>query len=155
PIAAVLSHLVHFGMELALVFSFMLVFPDAYHLNASLVGLPILTLLVLVIAAGAALATAGLHVKYRDVHYVVTSLFTVGFWATPILYPLDMAPAPLRAVIRLNPLTGVIEGARAIILRGVFPSALDLVPAAVTGVTLFLLGCAIFRRQNLHVADYL
>ena len=65
-----------------------------------------------------------------------------------------MAPPALQPILRLNPLAGVIEGAREIIMKGEWPSATNLVPSTVTAVALFLLGCLVFRRQNLKVTDY-
>jgi lipopolysaccharide transport system permease protein len=154
PIAAVLSHLIHLGMDLVLVFAFYLFFPNAYRFNATLVALPLIVGAMLVFLVGAALLTSGLFVKYRDLHYIVTSLFTVGFWATPIIYPLTMAPPSLQALIRLNPMTGIVEGARAVLMRGEWPAAHDLVPTLLVGSALFAIGCAVFRRQNRVVADF-
>jgi len=154
PVAAVFSHLIHLGMELVLVFAFYVLFPSAYHINATLLALPVLIAALLIVLVGGALLLSGLFVKYRDLHYIVTSLFTVGFWATPIIYPLTMAPPRFRALIRMNPMTGIIEGARAVLMRGEWPSASDLVPPLVGGAVLFVVGCVVFRRQNRVVADF-
>jgi ABC-type polysaccharide/polyol phosphate export permease len=154
PIATTFSHLIHFGMEMGLVFAFFFVFPDAYHFNITLLALPLLVVLLLVILIGIGLMTSTLHVKYRDLYYMVTSLITVGFWGTPVLFSTAMAPGWIRPLLRLNPLAGAIEGARDIIMNGQWPKAEYLVPAAVIGVILFFVGCAVFRRQDLEMADY-
>jgi ABC-2 type transport system permease protein len=154
PVAAVCSHLIHFGMEMLLVFAFFLIYPEAYHFNASLLALPFLALFLVVINVGIGLTTCGLNVRYRDVYYLVTSVLTMGFWITPILYSTDMAPPWLRPILRLNPIGGVIEGARDVIMHGIWPRTEYVLPALVTAVTLFFIGCAVFRRQNLHIADY-
>jgi lipopolysaccharide transport system permease protein len=154
PVAAVLSHLIHLGMELVVVFAFYFFYPDAYHFNGTLAALPLLVLVTLVVLIGAGLLTSGLYVVFRDTHYLLTSFFTVAFWATPILYPLSMVPPSLQPLVRLNPMTGVIEGARSILMRGEWPHLADLLPAALVAVVLFVTGCAVFRRQNLKVADY-
>jgi ABC-type polysaccharide/polyol phosphate export permease len=93
-------------------------------------------------------------VRYRDVYYLVTSVLTMGFWATPIVYPTDMAPAWLQPLLRLNPIGGVMEGARDVLMRGQWPRVEYTLPAVATGLVLFILGCIVFRRQNLHIADY-
>jgi ABC-type polysaccharide/polyol phosphate export permease len=154
PIAAALSHVIHLGMELGLVFAFFFVFPDAYHFNVTLLALPLLLALLLVILIGVGLMTSTLHVKFRDLYYMVTSLITVGFWGTPILFTTEMAPPWARVLFRLNPLAGVIEGSRDIIMKGQWPQLAYIVPAAIMGVVLFFLGCVVFRRQELEMADY-
>lgn len=154
PIATTLSHLIHFGMEMGLVFAFFFVFPSSYHFNATLLALPLIVALLIVILIGAGFMTSTLHVKYRDLYYMVTSLITVGFWCTPVLYSTAMAPAWIRPILRLNPVGGAIEGARDVIMNGQWPKAEYLVPAAVIGFVLFFAGCAVFRRQDLEMADY-
>jgi len=154
PVAAVFSHLLHFAMELALVFAFFLIYPEAYRFNGALLALPALVLLLVVINIGVGLFTCGLNVRYRDVYYLVTSVLTMGFWVTPIIYPTAMAPAWLQPLLRLNPIGGVIEGARDVIMKGEWPRAEYLLPSLGTGLVLFIVGCAVFRRQNIYIADY-
>jgi homopolymeric O-antigen transport system permease protein len=154
PVATVFSNLIPFGLELFLVFAFFPVFPSAYHLNETLVALPLIVLLFLVLLVGAGLMTSALNARYRDVFYLVTSVLTVGFWATPVLYSTEMAPPWLRPFLRLNPIACVIEGARDIIMRGQWPSATYLGAATLEAVVVFVIGASIFRRQARHVADY-
>jgi lipopolysaccharide transport system permease protein len=98
--------------------------------------------------------TSALNARYRDVYYLVTSVLTVGFWATPILYSTEMAPPWLRPLLRLNPIGCVIESARDIIMRGQWPSPTYIGTAALEAVAVFVIGASIFRRQARHVADY-
>ncbi len=154
PISAVLSHLINLAMEFVLVFGFYLAFPGAYTFSVKLIALPALVLLVVFICIGVGLMTSCLNVRYRDVFYIVTSVITMGFWVSPILYSTSMAPPWLAAILRLNPLAGVMEGARDVIMLGQWPNPAYLVPGLVAAVVLFLMGCFIFNRQNLKLADY-
>jgi lipopolysaccharide transport system permease protein len=65
----------------------------------------------LVLAFGAALSA--LHVYSRDVRYVVQAVMTVGFYVTPVIYPLQAAPHGLRTVLALVPSAGPVELFRA------------------------------------------
>lgn len=154
PVASILSQLIHFAMESVLILAFFFFFPSAYNLNATLLALPLLVLLLMMMLVGTVFITSALHTRYRDLHYIVSSVLTVGFWLTPILYSTSMAPERLRPLLRLNPMGGIIESAREIIMEGRLPSIDLLVPAIVAAVVLFLTGCAVFRRENVHVADY-
>lgn len=154
PIAAVLSHLIHLGMEIVLLFLFYFVFPHAYRFNASLLALPLLVLIETILLVGLALITSTLNVKYRDLYYLVTSLITVGFWGTPIIYSSEMAPPWAASFLKWNPLAGIIEGARAVVMRGEWPSAAQLLPATAVAVLTFIVGSLVFHSQNVDISDF-
>jgi ABC-type polysaccharide/polyol phosphate export permease len=155
PVSTVLSNFIPLAMELFLVFGFFFLFPGAYHFGAALLALPLLAFLLILMLIGVGFITSVLNVKYRDLYYLVTSVVAVAFWGTPVLYSTAMAPGWLRPLLRLNPVGGIIEGARDVIMHGEWPSAEYVLPAAVTGVIVFIVGCVVFRRQNLEIADYL
>ncbi|MGZ6801707.1 MAG: ABC transporter permease [Nocardioidaceae bacterium] len=74
--------------------------------------LPAAALVVaLVVALGAVLSA--LHVYSRDVRYVVQASMTVGFYVTPVLYPLDAVPSVLRGAVSWLPAAGPVELFRA------------------------------------------
>ena len=154
PVANVLANGINFLMEWLLVILFYFVFPDAYRFNITLVALPLLVLIEFVLLVGLGLATSTMNVRYRDVFYLVTSAITIGFWASPILYSTDMAPGWLRTILRLNPLSGVMEGARAILMQGRWPDPIHIAMDAGIALLVFIIGCMIFRSQNLRLSDY-
>jgi ABC-type polysaccharide/polyol phosphate export permease len=154
PVATILSHLIHLGMELVLLFLFYFMFPHAFRFNETLLALPLLVLIEVILLVGVALAASVMHVRYRDTYYLVTSFLTVGFWGTPIIYSVKMAPAWAQPWIRLNPMAGIIEGARAIVMRGEGPAASDLATAGGAALVVFFVGAFIFHSQTVQVADY-
>jgi lipopolysaccharide transport system permease protein len=154
PVSTVFSNLIPFGMELLLVFAFFPIFPTAYHFNESLLALPFVILVEVIMLVGLGLLTSSLNARYRDVLYLVTSVLTVGFWATPILYSSTMAPEWIRPFFRLNPMGFVIESARDIIMNGKWPSPLYMGMVTLEALLFFVIGAAVFRRQGRKVADY-
>jgi ABC-type polysaccharide/polyol phosphate export permease len=155
PVSRVLASFLAFLTEWALVIAFYFVFPDAFTFTYRILALPLLFLLTFVLLVGASLIVSVLDVRYRDVYYMVTSALTVGFWASPILYPVEKAPEHLRWVLQMNPMTGVIEGARAVIMYGRWPIASQLLQTAIVALVVFFVGCLVFRRYNLTLADHL
>ncbi len=65
--------------------------------------------LVAVLAAAFALVLSAIHVYFRDVRFLVTAALTVWLYVTPIIFQVDQLPRLLRPVVRLNPMTGVVE----------------------------------------------
>lgn len=154
PVAAVLANGINFLLEWLLVFGFYFVYPEAYRFNVTIVALLPLTLVQLLLLVGVGLSTSALNVRYRDVYYIVTSVMTFGFWLSPLLYSTEMAPPLLRRLLRMNPLAGVMEGARDVVMAGRWPNFASLLPAVAVASLVFLIGCAIFRRQNLQLSDH-
>lgn len=63
-------------------------------------------------AFGAGLWLAALNVEYRDFRYVLPFIVQVGFFISPLGYPMEKVPANLRFFYSLNPMVGVINGYR-------------------------------------------
>jgi ABC-type polysaccharide/polyol phosphate export permease len=81
-------------------------------------GLPLLylvpgTLLIMLLSASFGLVLSALHVYFRDVRYIVAASMFAWFYATPVLYPLRLAPPFLRRIIEANPASGGVEMFRA------------------------------------------
>src|SRR5206468_2311750 len=79
----------------------------------SILLLPLLMVLTVLLALGAGMWLSALNVRYRDVGAVLPFGIQILFFATPIIYPASLVPAKWQWVIRLNPLTGILDGYRA------------------------------------------
>lgn len=115
--------------------------------------LPLFATAALLIALGAGLWIAALTVKYRDFRFITPFLLQVGLFITPVGYRADVLPN-WRAVLALNPLTGVVEGFRWCLLGGgqtiYWPGfALSLAVA----VLLVSSGVWFFRKTERRFAD--
>jgi ABC-type polysaccharide/polyol phosphate export permease len=86
----------------------------------------------------------------------------VLFYATPVLYPLEVVPNALRDVILINPLTPLFEAARAWVID---PTAAGPVAAAgglehlLPAITIYLVICVsavwVFNREAPRIAEQL
>lgn len=111
--------------------------------------------LLFILSLGGALALGALQVFVPDIEQFLGPAFMVLFYATPILYPLSMAPDWLQAVLAWNPLLHLIEPVRAGLLSG---GALPPWPVwlAWLGVLpVFGASLALFRRLSPHFEDFL
>jgi lipopolysaccharide transport system permease protein len=81
--------------------------------------------------------------------------FLTQFWlfATPIAYPSSLLPEPWRTFYGLNPMAGVVEGFRWVLLDT--PSALGpmLFVSALVSLALLVGGAFYFRRMERTFAD--
>jgi ABC-2 type transport system permease protein len=158
PLSVVLTALFNLGVNLVVVLGFLLA--SGISPRWSWLGLP------LVLAALAALTTAvsttlaALYPRFRDTGIIWGVAVTALFYATPVLYPLDIVPQGLRNILALNPLAPLFELARKWVVDPTAPQ-----PVALTNGTLWIpilisLGlCAlavwVFRREAPRIAEEL
>lgn len=117
-----------------------------------LLFLPPVLLLLIVFAMGAGQFLAALNVNYRDVKHALPFLVQLWFFASPVVYPLSMVPERFQWLVALNPLTGIIETSRALLVGRPVPwEALGIACAATAAV--YVLGLAYFQRTERRFAD--
>jgi lipopolysaccharide transport system permease protein len=150
PGAAVGAALVDFLIAAAILFVMMPLYGVPFTLN--LLMFPVLTLLTVLIAAGAGMWMSALNVKYRDVRYALPFALQIWMFVTPIIYPVSFIPARWRWLLRLNPLCGAIEGFRDAILGRSFDWPGLGLAAGIALVLLIYAACA-FRRMEREFAD--
>jgi lipopolysaccharide transport system permease protein len=74
-------------------------------------------------------------------------------YATPIAYSATLVPDQWRALYGLNPMVGVVEGFRWMLLDKPFPDARMFVVSAIAVVVLFISGLVYFKRMENFFAD--
>jgi lipopolysaccharide transport system permease protein len=151
PIAGVISGLVDFAIGFAVLLAMMWFY--GITPGIAVVTLPLFLLLALATALAAGLWLSSLNVKYRDVRHTIPFLTQFWMFATPVAYSSTLVPAKWRALLGLNPMTGVVEGFRWALL-GTAHAPLPLL-AISSAVVLVLLagGLVYFRRTEATFAD--
>jgi lipopolysaccharide transport system permease protein len=152
PFAPVLAGLVDFAIAFAVLLLMMLgygVIPSA----SAMVLIPLLLLVMVMTAAGIGCWLAALNIQYRDFRYVVPFLVQVWMYASPIVYPASLVPDRFRPAYALNPMVGVIEGFRSVLLGTGAVAWSTIGVSALTAVLLFVFGALYFRRTERIFAD--
>ncbi|HEV2852069.1 MAG TPA: ABC transporter permease [Thermoanaerobaculia bacterium] len=152
PTATVLSGVVDFALSFLVLMGIMLFYGIVP--TARILWLGPLLMLAFATALGVGLWLSALHVKYRDVRYVVPFLAQLWLFATPIAYPSSLLREPWRALYGLNPMAGVVEGFRwALLGTDTAPGPL-LAASAATSLVLLISGAFYFRRMERTFADF-
>lgn len=159
PLAAVISKLVAFGIQLATFVAFLLYFKlftfhsSIIHPSPWLMVLPLLLLHAAALALGVGLWITAMTTKYRDFTHLSAFLTQLWMYATPVVYPLSEVPARWQWLAAVNPMTVIVEACRRMFLGTgtVLPGhyALSL------GITAVLLvsGLAMFNRAERTFID--
>lgn len=121
---------------------------------------PLVLLPLLMLTAGLAWLLASLGVFLRDLKQLVSGIvLQVLFLLTPIFYPVERLeasphiPDVAKALLRLNPLAGIVEGGRRTLLHGREPDWAALAISAAAGAAAMILGYAFFMKSKRGFAD--
>lgn len=126
-----------------------------YHYLPNLIGLlilPLLFLITFIIANGLGLLLAAVNVKYRDVRYILPFFIQMLLFITPVIYPVSIA-GKYSWILAINPMTGVIEAARAAILGNASIDWTLLLISSIVSLFLFFVGLIYFKKTEKYFAD--
>ncbi len=110
PLAVVLTTLFELGLNLVVVFAFILGFGISPTWTWLL--LPVIVAVLLVFTLAVSMMLSSLYPRFRDLGIIWSVVATALFYATPVLYPIEKVSGRLRDVIALNPIAPILEVAR-------------------------------------------
>lgn len=109
--ASSISATINLLLSLVVVFVFMII--NQVPFMSSMIMLPVYLVMIYVLALGCSLFLAAAYVKFRDLSYIWEIILQAGFYATPIIYPLQMVDNEfIEKLLLLNPMAMAIQGAR-------------------------------------------
>jgi lipopolysaccharide transport system permease protein len=114
---------------------------------------PLLLVLEIVFAIGVVLLGSALNVFARDIRLAVPLIVQLWLLLTPVMYPLDTVPDHLRGLYLANPMTGLIESFRRVLIEGQIPEASILVPSILGAVLTLVIGAWYFAVTESRFAD--
>lgn len=117
--------------------------------------LPIYLLLIYLFVVGISLILSVLQVKYRDVIQVWEVVLQAGFFLSPIIYPIGMVPKEYLFYLFLNPITGIVQYSRLLIIEKQVPSLGGTLYVFGAITLIFLLGLIVFNKLSHKVAEEL
>jgi len=123
------------------------------HITVLLLPLVILPFLLFVMGLTWALASLGVFL--RDVSQFIGVVTTVLMFLSPIFYPASALPEEYRHLLLLNPLTTVVEQARAVLFWGKVPDLTILSVYFLGAALVAWLGFAWFQKTRKGFADVL
>jgi lipopolysaccharide transport system permease protein len=93
------------------------------------------------------------QVWFRDVGLAMPLALQLWMFASPVVYPLNQVPNRFRALYILNPMVGIIENFRRVLVQGIPPDLEALTVSAIAAFLLLPLSYAYFKRMDTTMAD--
>ena len=151
PIAPVLAKLIDFGISFLILIGMMVWFDIMPSIWAAFI--PILVLIMMLAAAGVGMWLTALSIQYRDIQYGSSFFIQLLMYLSPVIYPASNVPDKFQLVYAMNPMVGVIEGFRAVLLGTHSMPWFYIGIGSASAVVLFISGALYFRRMERYFAD--
>ena len=153
PISIVVSGLVNFLISCVIIGIFLIF--SGIGFSIYIVYLPIIIILQFMLQLGIILITSSIDVYVRDAEYIINFFISLMFYATPVLYSLDMFPAKFKFFLQLNPMATIISSYRDIFYYQQLPNFTLLAYVFVLSAFILFIGVKIFNKLEKGFAEEL
>ena len=151
PISSVITKFVDFLIASIILIGLMIYYGYTPNLSGLFI-IPLLLIISFFAALGGGLILASVNVKYRDVRYALPFFIQILLFLTPVIYPPSIA-GNYSWILAINPMTGVIKGARGALLGTEPVNWLLLGISFVAVMILSVIGIYVFKKTERYFAD--
>ncbi|MDM8515631.1 ABC transporter permease [Desulfobacterales bacterium HSG16] len=153
PAASIITAFLDFLIASIILVLMMIWFEVPLSLN--LLWVPVLMVLTASLALGIGLGASALGTYKQDISMVLP--FVMQFWilATPIMYPLSKVPLSWLPYYRLNPMVGLIDAYRNVLIKAIPPDLTLLLISVVELILIWAVALTLFRKMSRYFADVL
>ncbi len=153
PVIALGTALFHSLVSIAVLLGVFFLFNG--WLQWSVVLLPFVLLPLVILTLGLAWLLASLGVFLRDVGQTIGIVTSIMMFLSPVFFPISALPEQYRPLLMANPLTFIIEQARAVLIWGHLPDWTGLGIYILAATAVAWLGYAWFQKTRKGFADVL
>ena len=153
PISVVTSGAVNFMISTIIILAFL--FMAGLGVTPYILLYPVILLIQYLLLIGIAFIVSSITVYFRDLEHIIGVVLMAAFYGTPIVYKLEQLPANLQVLMKLNPMTHLINAYRDIFYYQQMPNitALGVLFAIALGLT--IIGYFIFKKLQKGFAEEL
>lgn len=156
PVSILLSNMITFGIQFAFFLAFMGFFAlsgSAIRPNVWILLSPILVLMMAGLGLGFGIIISSLTTKYRDLRFLVVFGVQLLMYATPVIYPASSIPDRFQWIIKVNPMTSIVETFRYAFLGAGSVHLLDLLYSFSFMLVIVAVGAVMFNRVEATFMD--
>ncbi len=150
PLAGVITETIVFGSSLILFVVMMVVYSVAPTI--AILWLPLVILITILLSVSIAYPASLIGVWWPDLRTFVVSAMRTLFFVAPGLVALSSVPSGAKTWLKLNPMTGIFESYRSVLLYGERPAAWELLLPTIFAVVLLLLIVPLYRSEQRQFA---
>lgn len=152
PLSHVLQEMLHFIFAIPVVYIFFIITGEQIYPQFIFWQIPLMLVLQVLFVLPLTVIVAVLNVYVRDIQYIINLLFSVLFFATPMVYPLSMVPEDYKRYFEINPTYWLTDAWRIVFAGGLLPQEHML--HLLASITVFsLLAIWIYRRLAARIPE--
>jgi ABC-type polysaccharide/polyol phosphate export permease len=107
------------------------------------------------LVTGIGLILSILIVKIRDMLTLWEVAIQLGFWLTPVMYPMRLVPPQWRFALFLNPMSGILEYSRYVLVGIGGVTKIGFCYVGVISLVIFVSGVILFIRKEADMVENL
>ena len=153
PISIVTSEMVNFIISTIIILAFVIAYGIGF--SCYIVFYPVILIIQYILLIGISLLVSSITVYIRDLQHFIGILLQLLFYATPIVYGLDIIPQSFRWILKINPMSYIIDGYRSIFYYQRMPDFVGLGIVLAISVILCIIGYLIFNKLQKRFAEEL
>lgn len=153
PMSGVTSCLVNFIISCIVIILFSIF--SGVGISIYILFFPIIAFIQYIFTLGVAFILSAIEVYVRDVEHIINFFIGMLFYVTPILYTSDYVPSKYSFILKINPLSYIINAYHSIFYYKTIPSIGDLSIIFVFSCFVFFLGYLIFNKLQKGFAEEL
>lgn len=153
PVISVGTGMMNYIFSLPVLFILLAVYE--VPLKWTVLALPLVMAVQFLLILGIVYFTATFDVFLRDLRYIIQHILMVAFYLTPIMYDLSIIPPQFHWLLKMNPMTVVIDGYRHVLFYGTWPHWRNLSLVFALALILLVVGTIVFERNRETFAEYL
>ena len=150
PASSVLTETVAFAASFLLLILMLAIYRVSPTL--ALLWFPVVVAVNILLAVSAAYVASLIGIWFSDLRQFAISIVRTLFFLAPGLVPLSMVGGRAATLLRLNPLSGVFEGYRSVLLYGTRPSAWELLVPTAFSLVLLAVALPVYVREQKQFA---
>lgn len=151
-LASIINASITFLINLLILATFFALYRISPSLSSIILGL-VFFILIYTLIVGFSLITAPLFLKYRDLNQIWEVLLTLGFYASPIIYPLSLIPLKYQPYLWINPMSYLIHYTKLALVDGQLISLDRMILLVMIIVVILCIGMVVFNKMHNKVAE--
>ena len=156
PLSIIVTNLLKFGIQIILFIVFWTYFyvtTDTMQPNWYILIFPLLIIIMAALGLGFGMVISALTTKYRDLTFLIGFGVQLLMYASPIIYPMSTVPEKYQWLIKLNPMTSIIDTFKhALMGTGSF-DLYNLLYSCAFAVCILFLGLVVFNKVEKSFID--
>jgi len=153
PISVVTSEGVNFLISTIIILGFAIF--GGIGLSINILWYFVVLIIQYIVSIGFAFIVSSFTVYFRDLLHLLSIIIQLLFYATPIVYATSAVPVELQWIVKINPMSYLIDAYRNIFYNKMPPEITELLICLGMGLALCVIGYFTFRKLEKRFAEEL